>query len=194
MYVDSILLISLAWFLYVAAFVGFHWPFNALHTTLQFVLAAAEIYAFVHVSDPRQWLYGLAAFAIIGSGVRFLNTRMMEPVMYVDTDAGRYTFDDDRAVEVHGAAFFAACGVVIATCGAVWGGAGEWTVAIIALALFALLMIMLVMYDRSARESVRTLLSGSDWGLSSWGIVIPARQDSRAAAVQDGADACDAEL
>jgi hypothetical protein len=82
LYVDSVLLIFLAWFLYVAAFVGSQWPFNALHSALQFGFAAAEVYAFSHVTHPRQWLFGFAAAAIIGGIIRLLNIILLEERMY----------------------------------------------------------------------------------------------------------------
>jgi hypothetical protein len=168
LYVDSVLLIFLAWFLYVAAFVGSQWPFNALHSALQFGFAAAEVYAFSHVTHPRQWLFGFAAAAIIGGIIRLLNIILLEERMYT-VDAHNF-YRQDRSDERTGGVTFVTLGVVFTVVAVIWRS--HLVMDIAGGIILVLLVLMLVGYDRLWNVTINQLLKGTTWSLSRWGILV----------------------
>lgn len=80
--IDSLLIIVLVWFLYCFVFVIFVWPLSYWHTLLQFALAVAQSFAFLHISDSGAWTLGLAAICFIACLIRLTNTYLVKPRSY----------------------------------------------------------------------------------------------------------------
>lgn len=80
--IDSLLIVVLVWYLYCFVFVIFVWPLLYWHTLLQFALAVAQSFAFLHISDSSVWTLGVAAICFIACLIRLTNTYLVRPRSY----------------------------------------------------------------------------------------------------------------
>jgi hypothetical protein len=174
-YIDSVLVIALAWFQYVWAFLAFLWPMNALHTTLQFFFAAAEVYAFSHIDQPRQWLIGLAAVSLIGAIIRVLNTRIHGRATYTPGRMREEIHTEDRIAERIGGAWFAGIGVALLLA-ALIGPPTRTKFTLVGSGVLLLAAFLLYAYHRQTNQAFARVLADSPWRVSGWGVLVSARE------------------
>lgn len=86
LYVNSLLVIVLVWYLYSAVFVVFISPLSFWHTLLQFLLTIAESIAFLSINNSGAWTIGMAMMLFVTATIRFLNTKFAKPDGYERKD------------------------------------------------------------------------------------------------------------
>jgi hypothetical protein len=113
LYINSLLIIVLVWYLYSSVFVIFMWPLSFLHTLLQFCLTIAQSISFLFISEPGAWTIGIAITALIAGIIRFANTQIVRPEIYERRDI----FHLDMSFERQASIIFFILGVIFATTG-----------------------------------------------------------------------------
>jgi hypothetical protein len=169
LYMDSIFIIALVWYLYAWAFVAFQWPFSSWHTVLQFILAFAQSLAFAFLSKPAIWTLGIACSAFVGAFIRWLNTKVVSSAIYEREDIFHYELRVDRGAALQ----LAAMGVFLSI-------AGSWLIyrysecltVVIGLLLMAVLVLMIGDAQKVAAASIRKHLEASPWAFDEHGQLI----------------------
>lgn len=113
LYINSLLIIVLVWYLYSSVFVIFVWPLSFPHTLLQFCLTIAQSISFLFISQPGAWTIGVAIAAFIAGIIRFTNTKVVRPEIYERRDI----FHLDMSFERQASIIFFIVSVVLATTG-----------------------------------------------------------------------------
>ena len=113
LYIDSLLIIVLVWYLYSAVFVVFISPLSFWHTLLQFLLTIAESISFLSITNPGAWTIGMAMMLFVTAAIRFLNMKFANPNGYERKDI----FDFDMMFERRASRLFFSMGVVFTAVG-----------------------------------------------------------------------------